>query len=63
MGCHPGEKGIFISADGQERAQGQVRKMAAIISELNSLSDKIKKLSDDAVTASASRQIWPRRLR
>ncbi|ECI6684396.1 type VI secretion system tip protein VgrG, partial [Salmonella enterica subsp. enterica] len=48
------KKGIFISADAQEKAQGQVREMSAIIGELNSLSDKIQKLSDDATTASAA---------
>ncbi|MDL6545422.1 type VI secretion system tip protein VgrG [Escherichia coli] len=47
------KKGIFISADAQDKAQGQVREMADIISELNSLSDKIQKLSDDAATANA----------
>ncbi len=47
------KKGIFISADAQDKAQGQVREMADIISELNGLSDKIQKLSDDATTANA----------
>ncbi|MGK2591683.1 DUF2345 domain-containing protein, partial [Escherichia coli] len=43
----------FERADAQDKAQGQVREMADIISELNSLSDKIQKLSDDAATANA----------
>ncbi|HIH8431083.1 TPA: DUF2345 domain-containing protein, partial [Escherichia coli] len=47
------KKGIFISADAQDKAQGQVREMADIISELNGLSDKIQKLSDDATMANA----------
>ncbi|MCP9659465.1 type VI secretion system tip protein VgrG [Escherichia fergusonii] len=47
------KKGIFISTDVQDKAQGQVREMADIISELNGLSDKIQKLSDDAATANA----------
>ncbi len=47
------KKGIFISSDAQDKAQGKVREMADIISELNSLSDKIQKLSDDAATANA----------
>ncbi|EPN3833607.1 DUF2345 domain-containing protein, partial [Escherichia coli] len=46
-----GKEHIKVSADAQDKAQGQVREMADIISELNGLSDKIQKLSDDATTA------------
>uniref|UniRef100_UPI00066C4603 DUF2345 domain-containing protein n=1 Tax=Franconibacter helveticus TaxID=357240 RepID=UPI00066C4603 len=48
------QKGIFISADGQPKAQGQVREMDAAISEMNSLREMAQKLSDDAQTTTAS---------
>ncbi|WP_414653888.1 type VI secretion system Vgr family protein [Franconibacter helveticus] len=48
------QKGLFISADGQPKAQGQVREMDKAISEMNSLREMAQKLSDDARTATAS---------
>ncbi|EPN9527084.1 DUF2345 domain-containing protein, partial [Cronobacter malonaticus] len=48
------QKGIFISADGQPKAQGQVRDMDTAISEMNSLREMAQKLSDDAQTATAN---------
>ncbi|WP_420372494.1 DUF2345 domain-containing protein, partial [Phytobacter diazotrophicus] len=47
------KKGIFISADGQERAQGQVREMAAAMGILSGAQSQMASLSADAETANA----------
>jgi type VI secretion system secreted protein VgrG len=47
------KKGIFISADGQERAQGQVREMAAALGILSGAQSQMASLSADAETANA----------
>ncbi|XWJ91433.1 DUF2345 domain-containing protein [Phytobacter ursingii] len=47
------KKGIFISADGQERAQGQVREMAAALSELQRAQSLAEALRSAAEVAKA----------
>jgi type VI secretion system secreted protein VgrG len=47
------KKGIFISADGQERAQGQVREMAAALSELQCAQSLVEALRSAAEVAKA----------
>ncbi|WP_354692819.1 type VI secretion system tip protein VgrG [Phytobacter sp. RSE-02] len=47
------KKGIFISADGQERAQGQAREMAAAMGILSGAQSQMASLSADAETANA----------
>lgn len=47
------KKGIFISADGQDRAQGQVREMAAATGILSGAQSQMASLSADAETANA----------
>ncbi|ELN2739039.1 type VI secretion system Vgr family protein [Pluralibacter gergoviae] len=48
------QKGIFISADGQARAQGQVREMDPAISNLSNAREQMRIISDDAQTATAN---------
>ncbi|MCZ7837036.1 type VI secretion system Vgr family protein [Atlantibacter hermannii] len=48
------QKGIFISADAQPKAQGQVREMAPTVSLLNSAKEQMQSISADAQTATAS---------
>ncbi|EBD9555970.1 type VI secretion system tip protein VgrG [Salmonella enterica] len=47
------KKGIFISADGQEKAQGLVREMAPATAILDGAQSQMKSLSTDAQTAKA----------
>ncbi|MBV8873503.1 MAG: type VI secretion system tip protein VgrG [Metakosakonia sp.] len=47
------KKGIFISADGQERAQGQAREMAAALSELQCAQSLVEALRSAAEVAKA----------
>ncbi|EAN4681798.1 type VI secretion system tip protein VgrG [Salmonella enterica] len=47
------KKGIFISADAQEKAQGQVREMAPAMAILDGAQSQMKSLSMDAETAKA----------
>ena len=47
------KKGIFISADTQDKAQGQVREMAPAMAILDSAQSQMKSLSTDAQTANA----------
>lgn len=47
------KKGIFISADAQDNAQGQVREMAPAMAILNGAQSQMKSLSTDAQTANA----------
>ncbi|ECI6680387.1 type VI secretion system tip protein VgrG [Salmonella enterica subsp. enterica] len=47
------KKGIFISADAQEKAQGQVREMAPAMAILDGAQSQMKSLSTDAETAKA----------
>ncbi|EBB7908388.1 type VI secretion system tip protein VgrG [Salmonella enterica] len=47
------KKGIFISADAQEKAQGQVREMAPAMAVLDGAQSQMKSLSTDAETAKA----------
>nr|EHW1658871.1 type VI secretion system tip protein VgrG [Escherichia coli] len=47
------KKGIFISADAQGNAQGQVREMAPAMAILNGAQSQMKSLSTDAQTANA----------
>ena len=47
------KKGIFISADGQERAQGQTREMAAALSELQCAQSLVEALRSAAEVAKA----------
>ncbi|ECZ5259601.1 type VI secretion system tip protein VgrG [Salmonella enterica subsp. enterica serovar Montevideo] len=47
------KKGIFISADAQEKAQGQVREMQPAMSILDGAQSQMKSLSTDAETAKA----------
>ncbi|CNE39754.1 Rhs element Vgr protein [Yersinia pseudotuberculosis] len=54
FGALRAEKGLFISADGQAKAQGQVLEMDAVISEMTSLQEMAQSLSDDAQTATAN---------
>ncbi|QCE28328.1 type VI secretion system Vgr family protein [Enterobacter bugandensis] len=48
------QKGIFISADGQARAQGQVLEMQAAVSNLGDARAQMQAISDDAQTATAN---------
>lgn len=48
------KKGIFISADAQDKAQGQVKEMAPAMAILNSAQSQMTSLSTDAQTASAN---------
>lgn len=54
MGCSAGKKGIFISADAQDKAQGQVREMAPAMAILDGAQSQMKSLSTDAQTANAN---------
>ncbi|EFR7904997.1 type VI secretion system tip protein VgrG [Escherichia coli] len=47
------KKGIFISADAQDKAQGQVREMAPVMAILDGAQSQMKSLSTDAQTANA----------
>ncbi|EPO9009374.1 TPA: type VI secretion system Vgr family protein [Escherichia coli] len=47
------KKGIFISADAQDKAQGQVREMAPAMAILDGAQSQMKSLSTDAQTANA----------
>ena len=47
------KKGIFISADTQDKAQGQVREMAPAMAILDGAQSQMKSLSTDAQTANA----------
>ncbi len=47
------KKGIFISADAQDKAQGQVREMAPAMAILDGAQSQMKPLSTDAQTANA----------
>ncbi|MHA7846350.1 type VI secretion system Vgr family protein [Serratia sp. D1N4] len=53
FGAIRAEKGVFITADAQPKAQGDVLEMGAALNELESLSRQIQQLSDDAATAHA----------
>ncbi|CNK97187.1 type VI secretion system tip protein VgrG [Yersinia pseudotuberculosis] len=48
------EKGLFITADGQAKAQGQVLEMQPAISLLKSAQEQMEAISADAQTATAS---------
>jgi type VI secretion system secreted protein VgrG len=48
------QKGIFISADGQAKAQGQVLEMGAAVSNLGDAREQMTSISDDALTATAT---------
>ncbi|MDW8845537.1 type VI secretion system tip protein VgrG [Erwinia sp. MMLR14_017] len=48
------QKGIFISADGQAKAQGQVLEMGAAVSNLGDAREQMTSISDDAQKATAN---------
>lgn len=48
------QKGIFISADGQPQAQGQVLEMGAAVSNLGDAREQMTSISDDARKATAN---------
>ena len=48
------QKGLFISADGQEKAQGQVLEMQAALSNLSDAREQMTSISDDAQKATAN---------
>ncbi|MBK0004473.1 type VI secretion system Vgr family protein [Erwinia sp. S38] len=48
------QKGIFISADGQAKAQGEVLEMGAAVSNLAEAREQMSAISEDAQTASAN---------
>jgi type VI secretion system secreted protein VgrG len=48
-----GGKGVFISADGQAKAQGPVLEMGAAVNRLQQAGEQLQKLSSDAQTANA----------
>lgn len=48
------QKGIFITADGQQQAQGQVREMAPATSLLSSAREQMQAISTDAQSATAN---------
>ncbi|MFP1734904.1 type VI secretion system Vgr family protein [Lonsdalea quercina] len=48
------QKGIFISADGQAKAQGQVLEMQAAVSNLGDAREQMTSISDDAQKATAN---------
>ncbi|MFP2241275.1 type VI secretion system Vgr family protein [Pseudescherichia vulneris] len=48
------QKGMFISADGQTKAQGQVLEMQAAISNLGDAREQMTSISDDAQKATAN---------
>ncbi|MCK6697561.1 DUF2345 domain-containing protein, partial [Enterobacter bugandensis] len=48
------QKGIFISADGQAKAQGQVLEMKPAVSHLGDARAQMQAISDDAQTATAN---------
>ncbi|ELY6085878.1 type VI secretion system tip protein VgrG [Cronobacter sakazakii] len=48
------QKGLFISADGQPKAQGQVRDMAPAVSVLSGAKEQMQAISADAQTATAN---------
>nr|WP_314427240.1 type VI secretion system tip protein VgrG [uncultured Erwinia sp.] len=48
------QKGIFISADGQAKAQGEVLEMGAAVSNLSEAREQMAAISDDAQTATAN---------
>lgn len=52
-GAARAKKGIFISADAQDKAQGQVREMAPAMAILDGAQSQMKSLSTDAQTANA----------
>ncbi|STI88074.1 Rhs element Vgr protein [Escherichia coli] len=58
MGRGAGEEGIFISADAQDKAQGQVREMAPAMAILDGAQSQMQSLSTDAQTTNADRQIF-----
>lgn len=47
------KKGIFISADAQDKAQGQVREMAPAMAILDGAQSQMQSLSTDAQTTNA----------
>ena len=54
FGAIRAQKGIFISADGQAKAQGKVLEMDAVMSEMTTLREMAQSLSDDAQAATAN---------
>ncbi|MFP1764331.1 type VI secretion system Vgr family protein [Lonsdalea quercina] len=48
------QKGLFISADGQAKAQGQVLEMQAAVSNLGDAREQMTSISDDAQKATAN---------
>ncbi|HID8920516.1 TPA: type VI secretion system Vgr family protein, partial [Klebsiella michiganensis] len=48
------QKGIFISADGQAKAQGQVLDMEPAVSNLGDAREQMTSISDDAQKATAN---------
>lgn len=48
------QKGLFITADGQAKAQGQVREMAPARALLRNAREQMQAISDDAQTATAN---------
>ena len=48
------QKGIFISADGQAKAQGEVLEMGAAVSNLAEAREQMSAISEDAQTATAN---------
>ncbi len=52
-GCGAGKERDFISADAQDKAQGQVREMAPAMAILDGAQSQMKSLSTDAQTANA----------
>lgn len=47
-------KGLFVTADGQPKAQGKQSDMTAMLAELRQMADEVAKLSTDAATATAN---------
>uniref|UniRef100_UPI0010F79EC2 DUF2345 domain-containing protein n=1 Tax=Pseudomonas sp. G(2018) TaxID=2502242 RepID=UPI0010F79EC2 len=62
-GAIRGGKGVFISADGQAKAQGQVLDMNAAVGRLQQAGEQLQKLSVDAQTANADPADVPAQLR
>ncbi|VXD05886.1 Rhs element Vgr protein [Enterobacterales bacterium 8AC] len=54
FGAIRAEKGIFMSADGQAKAQGKVLEMQPAINLLNSAQEQMQAISTDAQTANAN---------
>ncbi|WP_434651403.1 type VI secretion system Vgr family protein [Raoultella planticola] len=48
------QKGMFISADGQTKAQGQVLEMQPVVSNLGDAREQMTSISDDALKATAN---------